>query len=108
MGATGTAGAFQDPNFSVSSSSAPYTFGDMPRTTAEFRTPMFFNEDIAILKRTALSERQNLVFKAEMINAFNRHVFGGPDTNPYSSTFGGVFGTADTARQIQFILRYEF
>jgi hypothetical protein len=108
MGATGTAGAFQDPNFSVSSSSAPYTFGDLPRTTAEFRTPMFFNEDFSILKRTALSERQNLVFKAEMINAFNRHVFAGPDTNPYSSTFGGVFGTADTARQIQFILRYEF
>jgi hypothetical protein len=108
IGVTGTDGAFQDPNFFVSSTTAPYTFGDLPRTTPEYRTPKFFNEDFSILKRTALTERQSLVFKAEMINAFNRHVFSGPDTNPYSGTFGGVFGTADSPRQIQFILRYEF
>jgi Carboxypeptidase regulatory-like domain len=108
IGVTGTDGAFQDPNFFVSSSTAPYTFGNFPRTTAEFRTAKFLNEDISILKRTAITEGQSLVFKAEMINVFNRHVFSGPDTNPYSSTFGGVFGTADSPRQIQFILRYEF
>jgi hypothetical protein len=108
IGLTGTDGAFQDPNFLVSSTTAPYTFGNLPRTTAEFRTPKFLNEDISILKRTTLTEGQSLVFKAEMINAFNRHVFGGPDTNPYSSSFGGVFGTADSPRQIQFVLRYEF
>jgi hypothetical protein len=108
INAFGVSGAFQNPNFSVSSSNAPYTFGDLPRTTGEFRQPVFLNEDFSILKTTRLFEGQSLVFKAEMINAFNRHVFSAPDTGPTDGSFGAVFGTADNPRQIQFTLRYQF
>jgi len=101
--------AFFDPNFTVSSTpGTPYSFGDMPRTTSEIRSQGYVNEDFSILKRTRLFESSSLVFKAEMLNAFNRHVFGRPDTGPRDGTFGAVFGTVDGPRQVQFTLRLDF
>jgi hypothetical protein len=101
--------AFQDPNANVSTvPGTPYVFGDMPRTTSEWTTQPLWNEDFSFIKRTPLFEGHSLTLKGEMYNAFNRHVFGGPDTNPQSGTFGGVFFTSNSARQVQFTLRYEF
>jgi hypothetical protein len=66
------------------------------------------NEDFSIIKRTSINERMNLVLKAELFNAFNRHVFSRPDSGPYDGTFGVPFGTVDTPRNVQFTLRFEF
>ena len=101
--------AFVDPNAPVSSvPGTPYGFGDMPRITGEVRSDGYVNEDFSIIKRTSINERMNLVLKAELFNAFNRHVFSRPDSGPYDGTFGVPFGTVDTPRNVQFTLRFEF
>jgi len=106
--------AFQDPNINVSTTpGTPYVFGEMPRTTSEWTTQPFFNEDFSFLKRTPLFEGQNLTFKAEMYNAFNRHIFGTLDGSVgfNNSAFGvpkGDRGTINAIRQIQITLRYQF
>ncbi len=107
INATGTSGAFSNPNFLVSTTNAPYSFGNIPRTTGEYRTSAFLNEDISILKNISIVEGQDLVFKAELLNAFNRHIFSTPDTGPTDGSFGAIFGTSNP-RQVQFTLRYQF
>jgi len=100
--------AFIDPNASGLVTQRGYAFGNMPRITAEVRSQKYFNEDFSIIKRVSLTEGQSLTLKAELVNAFNRHVFGRPDTGPGDSTFGAVFGTVDGSRKVQLALRYQF
>ena len=79
----------------------------------------FYNEDFSIIKNMPLhfTESAKLQLKVELLNAFNRHVFSAPDTNPYSPTFGliipsgqwsGSSGTVDQPRMVQFTLRLNF
>ena len=68
----------------------------------------YFNEDFSIIKRTRLFESRAIVFKAELFNAFNRHVFGRPDAGPKDGTFGANFGTVNGPRNVQFTLRFDF
>ena len=76
--------------------------------TGEIRSQKYFNEDFSIIKRWGITESQNLTLKGELVNAFNRHVFGRPDTGPGDGTFGAVFGTVDGSRKVQLALRYQF
>jgi hypothetical protein len=100
--------AFIDPNASGLVTQRGYAFGNMPRITGEVRSQKYFNEDFSIIKRVSLTEGQSLTLKAELVNAFNRHVFGRPDTGPGDGTFGAVFGTVDGSRKVQLALRYQF
>ena len=100
--------AFIDPNASNLVTQRGYAFGNMARITGEVRSQRYFNEDFSIIKRWGLVEGQELALKGEFVNAFNRHVFGRPDTGPGDSTFGAVFGTVDGSRKIQLTLRYQF
>jgi hypothetical protein len=100
--------AFIDPNATNLITQRGYTFGNMTRVTGEVRSQKYFNEDFSIIKRWSLTEAHNLTLKADLVNAFNRHVFGRPDTGPGDSTFGAVFGTVDGSRKVQFALRYQF
>ncbi len=100
--------AFIDPNASNLVTQRGYAFGNMPRVTGEVRSQKYFNEDFSIIKRVSFTETQSVTLKAELVNAFNRHVFGRPDTGPGDSTFGAVFGTVDGSRKVQLALRYQF
>ena len=80
----------------------------MPRITGEVRSQKYFNEDFSIIKRLSLTESYSLTLKADLVNAFNRHVFSRPDTGPADGTFGAVFGTVDGSRKVQFALRFQF
>jgi len=100
--------AFFDPNGTNLVNQRGYVFGNMPRVTGEARSHMYINEDFSIIKRVSFAEYHSMTLKAELINAFNRHVFGRPDTGPTDSTFGAVFGTVDGSRKVQFTLRYQF
>jgi hypothetical protein len=57
-------------------------------------------------------EGQDILFKLDIPNAFNRHVFGAIDGNPGDSFFGvpgsGGHGVINQQRTIQATLRYEF
>jgi hypothetical protein len=56
----------------------------------------------------SLFESHSLILKAELFNAFNRHVFTRPDTGIQDGGFGASFGTVNGPRNVQFTLRYDF
>jgi len=100
--------AFFNPNASDLVAQRGFVFGNMPRITGEVRSQKYFNEDFSIIKRLRVTESQSLTLKADLVNAFNRHVFSRPDAGPADGTFGAVFGTVDGSRKVQFALRYQF
>jgi hypothetical protein len=100
--------AFFNPNASNLVAQRGFVFGNMPRITGEVRSQKYFNEDFSIIKHMSLGEGQSLTLKADLVNAFNRHVFSRPDTGPADGTFGAVFGTVDGSRKVQLALRYQF
>ncbi|HET6932624.1 MAG TPA: TonB-dependent receptor [Candidatus Acidoferrum sp.] len=100
--------AFFDPNATNLVAQRGYVFGNFPRISGEVRSQMFFNEDFSIIKRVSISERQSITLKGELINAFNRHVFGRYDAGPLDGGFGSVNFMTDQSRKVQFTLRYAF
>jgi hypothetical protein len=79
------------------------------------RTPNYYNEDISIIRNFHLVESATLQLKAELLNAFNRHIFAiaGPfppptDASPNDPNFGVVNSTLDQQRIVQFTLRLTF
>lgn len=100
-------GAFADPPLSPDNGFA-MTFGTAPRFLPKTRGPGSLNEDFGILKRTRISERFGLDFRADMFNVFNRVGRGNPDTDVDSDTFGLVFDPAHGGRLIQLSLRLNF
>jgi Carboxypeptidase regulatory-like domain len=100
--------AFTDPNSTAVRGTGAYSFGNIPRVTGEVRSQKFYNEDISISKTTPIREGVSFVFKGELLNAFNRHQFAVPDTNPTDSSFGIPTGTISLPRNIQFTARVAF
>jgi hypothetical protein len=104
--------ALIDPNAAGLLAQRGYTFGNLPTTLSKIRTQGYVNEDFSIIKRTMITETHALTFKADIPNAFNRHVFGQLDGGPTDSTFGVAGGGGRSVlngpRQIQLTLRYEF
>jgi hypothetical protein len=101
-------------------------FGNAPNLFSQLRMPGFYNEDLSISKRFAISERVNLQFQANFFNALNRVVFssGGnaqtfivnaapPNLSPASlanssSIFGIMTAQQNAPRIIQLGARLEF
>jgi hypothetical protein len=101
--------AFSDPNIGVTQTSGqPYSFGDKPAYESDDRNFNYYEEDFALIKRTPIREGMDLQFRAEAFNAFNRHIFSGPDSGPYDAAFGTVDGLQNTPRNLQLTLRVEF
>ncbi len=85
-----------------------FHFGNAARSYSDVRAPGFLNESFGLIKRTPLTERVNLTFRAEFFNAFNRTVFGAPVGNVSAGNFGRVNSQANTPRQGQLALRVDF
>jgi hypothetical protein len=97
------AAAFSDPG--------AFAIGDAPPTLPNARGFPSYNENISILKNTKIAEGATLQFRAEFFNAFNRVVFGSPDTNwndVVTGGFGKVTSQFNAPRVIQFALRVDF
>ena len=67
-------------NTSCFSQPAAFIFGTESRTDPNLRGPGIANYDLALFKRTAITERSNLEFRVESFNLFNRVQFGPPNT----------------------------
>jgi hypothetical protein len=80
-------------------------FGNMGRNV--FHGPGINNWDFSILKRTKVTELQEIEFRAEYFNLFNHTQFLNPSGNVGSANFGRVTTTRDP-RLIQFALKYKF
>lgn len=100
--------AFIDPNSAAVRGTGTYTFGNVPRVTGEVRSQHYDDEDISVMKTTPIGEGVTFIFKAEALNAFNRHIFTVPDTNPTDSSFGIPNATISNPRNIQFTFRVSF
>lgn len=85
-----------------------FLFGDVPRVTGEIRNFRYYNEDFSLLKKTPIKEGMTLILKVELLNAFNRHVFATPSTQPYDRFFGVPTSTIDGPRNIQITGRFQF
>jgi hypothetical protein len=98
-------------NTSCFSVPAAYTFGNESRTDPVIRGPGINNNDFALFKRTAISERVNLEFRAEAFNLFNRVQFGPPNTvatTAANNTFGQITTQLNQPRLLQLALRLRF
>src|SRR5262245_11969658 len=84
----------------------PFTLG-----TAAFalniRDPWGRNEDIGLRKAFRVREGMKAEFRVELLNAFNRHSFGGIDTSVLSPRFGQVTSVGGN-RTGQVGLRLDF
>lgn len=87
---------------------AALTFGSSARSYTDLRAPNLLNENFGLLKRVNLHERYIITFRAELFNAFNRTVFAAPQANVSNAQFGRISGQANTPRQGQVALRFEF
>jgi hypothetical protein len=80
-----------------------------------FRGPGLWQVDIGVQKRTAITERMNLEFRAELFNLFNRAQYGNPENNISNATFGQILSLANasptgqgSARSLQLMVRVNF
>lgn len=99
--------AVQAGNLPTSDNGA-FQFGNVPRVTGEIRNFLYNNEDFSVLKKTPIGETMTFTFKVELLNAFNRHVFGTPNTNPGDRFFGVPQFTIDQPRSMQLTARIQF
>jgi hypothetical protein len=74
--------------------------------------PSFFNINAALLKNIRFGERMRLQLRAESFNLLNNVNFnisaGQQLTNINSTSFGQLTSTANSAREFQFAIRFEF
>jgi hypothetical protein len=89
------------------------TWGNVGRNT--LRGPGLFQVDLALQKRFRFAGSRHLEFRWEAFNAFNRLNLANPGTNISSpASFGRITGPLNnnygtgTARQMQFMLRFNF
>jgi len=112
--------AFNDPNSAVNlAARGAYAFGTLTRVDGAVRMAPYSSEDFNLLKRTKMTETSDVLFQANVLNAFNRHIWNRPsDLYPFDPAFGQVnYGTFSTTggggylifpRRIQLQLKVEF
>lgn len=104
----GTANQYFNP--AAFATPASGTYGNVGRDT--LIGPGIAELDLSALKKTALSEKVTLQFRAELFNILNRANFGTPNAVVFSSatsgispTAGVITSTSTTSRQVQFGLK---
>ena len=80
-----------------------FTFGNASRNPV--RGPAFRDLDMALVKHTALSERTDLEFRAEVFDVTNTPGLGQPNGNVGAAAFGTITSTTTDPRVVQFALR---
>jgi len=110
----GNPGQWFNPAAFIAPPSASGFYGNAGRNT--YIGPGLVTWDFSVLKDTAIRERFNLQFRAEIFNLLNRANFNTPNlivftpptaANPsgLSGTAGAITSTSTTSRQIQFGLK---
>jgi hypothetical protein len=101
--------AFFDPNLpSNGRGTGAFRLGNMPRALTDARTWGYRNEDFSIIRNFRLTEPVSFQLKAELLNAFNRHIFSAGNNAVNNANFGLVTGLVDSPRNVQFTFRLNF
>jgi Carboxypeptidase regulatory-like domain len=83
------------------------TIGTSGRNT--FRGPGFFNIDMSMVKRFAITEHKSMSFRAEAYNLINHPDFANPQLSlSTAQTFGKITATVNNPRIMQLALRFDF
>jgi hypothetical protein len=80
--------------------------GKVGRNT--FRAGNLLELDMAVAKTFKISERQSLIFRAEVFNFINRANFGVPVRFLEAPGFGQATDAVTPGRRIQFAVKYSF
>lgn len=90
----------------------PYTLQTWSSRLASVRVPGIHNSDISVMKHNQITERIDLIFRADFINAFNSpQFFSGPVVDVNSPNFGRISGAMDQSnlpRFIQLSMKLQF
>jgi hypothetical protein len=92
-------GLFSDPE--------PFTLGNAAVRYSQIRGFGTMNEDFGLLKNFRVTESARLQIRGEILNAFNRHQLGNPNTNVKNALFGQITGVSG-ARNVQIGARLDF
>ena len=92
-------------NTAAFQTAAQFTLGTASRNPV--RGPGYRNLDLAVIKRTSLTERANIEFRAEIFNFTNTPPLGNPNVVQGSNGFGSITSAGDP-RVIQFGLKLNF
>jgi hypothetical protein len=89
---------------------APDTFGSMPRTLPNYRSPGIRNADAAIFKNINLTERKSLQFRLEAFNVTNTATFATPHMTYGATNFGVIdrYANGRGPRELQVAVKFYF
>jgi hypothetical protein len=73
-----------------------------------FTNPGEVHFDMSVIKRTQVTEKINVEFRADFFNLFNNVNFAGPNLSIQATNFGRIEGQTNDPRIIQFALRVNF
>jgi hypothetical protein len=113
----GVPNAFQNPD-AVAAAFRHSTFSDARLGFGALRGPFRWNVDLAVAKKTRITERISTRFDVQFVNAFNHPMFGsgtdsyfanqpGADLS-FASAFGVPSNQFNAPRYIQIGLRFDF
>ncbi len=94
-------------NTAAFAASAPFTYGNTPRTLPNVRGPGLASVDFSLAKNIAFTESLRLQFRSEFFNLTNRVNLNQPDTSFTSGNFGRITSAGDP-RRVQFGLKLYF
>jgi hypothetical protein len=85
----------------------PGTAGNLGLNLSGVEGPSRLGLDMALQKRTRLSEKTTITFRADAVNVLNRPIWDNPNTDINSATFGRITGAGGT-RTITLNARIDF
>lgn len=97
-------------NVAAFSRPAPDTFGTMPRTLPNYRSPGIRNADMAIFKSVAFTESRYLQLRLEAFNVTNTPTFATPHMTYGASNFGVIdaYANGRGPRELQVAAKFYF
>ena len=107
----------QDPNdgpqaveqwFNTAAFARPdtFTYGDAGRNIV--LGPGIFSMDLSLLKNIVFTGGRALQLRLEAFNALNQPIWGDPDMNMSSSTYGRINTTRSPMRELQIGVKFSF
>ena len=90
-------------NTAAFSTAPQFTFGNASRNPV--RGPAYRNADVALVKHTAIGEKTDVEFRAEVFDVTNTPAFSQPNGSFGSAAFGSITSTTTDPRVLQFAVR---
>lgn len=82
-----------------------FQFGNVPRVDGDFRAPGLLNLNFSLNKYFPIHERLKLQVRSEVFNPLNHPVFGGPNVQFGSASFGTISSQLNQPRNFQLALK---